>query len=76
VPRHAFVFPEYIEQAYTDGPLPIGEDQVITQPTLAARMTHALHLQESEMNTRPAWSTEIREVIRTTVSKTQHGWTL
>jgi hypothetical protein len=25
------------------------------------------------MNTHPAWSTEIRGVIRTTVSKTQHG---
>jgi len=25
VPRHEFVFPEYTEQAYADGPLPIGE---------------------------------------------------
>src|SRR5260370_35447413 len=48
VPRHAFVFPEYTEQAYADGPLPIGEGQVITQPSLAARMTPALHLQGNE----------------------------
>ena len=48
VPRHAFVFPEYIDQAYADGPLPIGEGQVITQPSLAARMTQALQLQGHE----------------------------
>jgi len=73
VPRHEFVFHEYTEQAYADGPLPIGEDQVIIQPSLAARVTQALHLQESEMNTLPAWSTEIRGVITTTVSKTQQS---
>src|SRR5260370_10427123 len=48
VPRHEFVFPEYAEQAYADGPLPIGEGQVITQPSLAARMTQAPHLQGNE----------------------------
>ena len=48
VPRHEFVFPEYAAQAYADGPLPIGEGQVITQPSLAARMTQALHLQGNE----------------------------
>ena len=48
VPRHAFVFPEYTAQAYADGPLPIGEGQVITQPSLAARMTQALHLLGNE----------------------------
>jgi protein-L-isoaspartate(D-aspartate) O-methyltransferase len=48
VPRHEFVFPAYTEQAYADGPLPIGEGQVITQPSLAARMTQALHLQGNE----------------------------
>ena len=51
MPRHEFVFHEYTEQAYADGPLPIGEDQVIIQPSLAARVTQALHLQESEKNT-------------------------
>ena len=76
MPRHEFVFHEYTEQAYADGPLPIGEDQVIIQPSLAARVTQALHLQESEMNTHPAWSAEMRGVIRTTVSKTQHGMDL
>jgi protein-L-isoaspartate(D-aspartate) O-methyltransferase len=48
VPRHEFVFPKYTDQAYVDGPLPIGEGQVITQPSLAARMTQALYLQGTE----------------------------
>ena len=48
VPRHEFVLPDYRDQAYYDGPLPIGEGQVITQPSLAARMTQALHLQGNE----------------------------
>src|SRR5436309_3129454 len=48
VPRHEFVFPEYRDQAYADGPLPIAEGQVMTQPSLAARMTQALHLQGNE----------------------------
>ncbi len=48
VPRHEFVLPEYRDRAYSDGPLPIGEGQVITQPTLAARMTQALCLQGNE----------------------------
>src|SRR5260221_10635323 len=48
VPRHEFVFREYTEQAYADGPLPIGEGQVITQPSLAARMNQALYLQGNE----------------------------
>lgn len=48
VPRHEFVLPEYRDQAYKDRPLPIGEGQVITQPSLAARMTQALHLQGNE----------------------------
>jgi protein-L-isoaspartate(D-aspartate) O-methyltransferase len=48
VPRHEFVFSQYTDQAYANGPLPIGEGQVITQPSLAARMTQALHLQGTE----------------------------
>ena len=44
VPRHAFV-PEAIEAwAYTDSPLPIGEDQTISQPYIVALMADAAHL--------------------------------
>lgn len=48
VPRHEFVSDEFKEQAYVDDALPIGEGQVITQPSLVAKMTQALHLKGKE----------------------------
>lgn len=42
VPRHLFVPPSQRENAYEDRPLPIGEDQTISQPSLVALMTHLL----------------------------------
>lgn len=44
VPREAFVPAEYHEQAYADGPLPIGEGQTISQPYIVALMTQLLKL--------------------------------
>lgn len=44
VPRHEFVPPEHITQAYDDCPLPIGEGQTISQPYMVAAMTQALAL--------------------------------
>jgi protein-L-isoaspartate(D-aspartate) O-methyltransferase len=44
VPRHLFVPPQYRDQAYEDIPLPIGEDQTISQPYIVAVMTQALRL--------------------------------
>ena len=45
VPRHLFV-PAYLkQQAYTDGPLPIGHGQTISQPYIVAYMTEILHIQ-------------------------------
>ncbi|HUP42871.1 MAG TPA: protein-L-isoaspartate(D-aspartate) O-methyltransferase, partial [Thermoanaerobaculia bacterium] len=44
VPREAFVPPELAEEAYADGPLPIGEGQTISQPYIVALMTEALEL--------------------------------
>ena len=42
VPRHLFV-PEHLrDSAYEDGPLPIGEDQTISQPYVVAFMTEAI----------------------------------
>ena len=42
VPRHLFV-PEALRgMAYSDGPLPIGQDQTISQPYMVALMTEAL----------------------------------
>ena len=42
VPRHRFVPPPLTEQAYTDRPLPIGEQQTISQPYIVALMTELL----------------------------------
>lgn len=48
VPRHLFV-PEHLwSQAYGDYPLPIGEDQTISQPYIVALMTEILELQETD----------------------------
>ena len=48
VPRHEFVRPEYRSRAYDDAPLPIGEEQTISQPYMVAAMTAALHLSGGE----------------------------
>jgi len=48
VPRHAFVPPELRAQAYEDYPLPIGEDQTISQPYIVALMTSLLELKGGE----------------------------
>lgn len=39
VPRHEFVPPRWRDRAYEDRPLPIGEDQTISQPYIVALMT-------------------------------------
>jgi protein-L-isoaspartate(D-aspartate) O-methyltransferase len=42
VPRHLFVSDALKDQAYGDFPLPIGEQQTISQPYIVAEMTQAL----------------------------------
>jgi protein-L-isoaspartate(D-aspartate) O-methyltransferase len=44
VPREAFVPPEWVEEAYDDRPLPIGQGQTISQPYMVALMAQALLL--------------------------------
>lgn len=48
VPRHFFVPEAYRHLAYSDGPLPIGHGQTISQPYIVARMTELLALQGDE----------------------------
>lgn len=48
VPRHRFVPPEYQQSAYSDGPLPIGEGQTISQPYIVAYMTQLLELEPDD----------------------------
>jgi len=48
IPRHIFVPPDLRSFAYSDGPLPIGEGQTISQPYIVALMTQLLELKGSE----------------------------
>ncbi|TDI71075.1 MAG: protein-L-isoaspartate(D-aspartate) O-methyltransferase [Bacteroidetes bacterium] len=47
-PRHLFVPESYSNQAYQDGPLPIGHQQTISQPYIVALMTELLQLKGDE----------------------------
>jgi protein-L-isoaspartate(D-aspartate) O-methyltransferase len=44
VPRHRFVPPELLAEAYEDKPLPIGQEQTISQPLMVALMAQMLKL--------------------------------
>ncbi len=48
VPRHAFVQAALHHRAYDDTPLPIGEDQTISQPYMVALMSQLLELKGHE----------------------------
>jgi protein-L-isoaspartate(D-aspartate) O-methyltransferase len=48
VERHRFVLPEYQMLAYSDQPLPIKEDQTISQPYVVAFMTEQLDLKKKD----------------------------
>jgi len=49
IPRHCFVDPEYRHLAYSDGPLPIGRGQTISQPYIVGLMSELLELQGDEI---------------------------
>ena len=48
VPRHLFVSEALRDQAYGDFPLPIGQQQTISQPYIVAEMTQALELRPDD----------------------------
>ncbi len=48
VPRHLFVSEALRDQAYGDYPLPIGEQQTISQPYIVAEMTQVLELDQDD----------------------------
>ena len=48
VPRHLFVNEALMDQAYADHPLPIGDQQTISQPYIVALMTEALELKKED----------------------------
>ena len=48
VPRHKFVPTDYEKSSYGDFPLPIGNNQTISQPYIVALMTQALDIQPDD----------------------------
>jgi protein-L-isoaspartate(D-aspartate) O-methyltransferase len=48
VPRHEFVAPELAPYAYEDVPLPVDFEQNLTQPFIAALMTHLLKVEPGD----------------------------
>ena len=48
VERHRFVPASQVKDAYSDGPLPIGEGQTISQPYVVAFMTEVLNLRPND----------------------------
>ena len=48
VPRHLFVSDDLWDMAYNDQPLPVGEEQTISQPYMVALMTELLCLKGDE----------------------------
>ncbi|MCB0306875.1 MAG: protein-L-isoaspartate(D-aspartate) O-methyltransferase [Calditrichaeota bacterium] len=48
VPRHYFVSPQFLKDAYSDKPLPIGMHQTISQPYIVAYMIDCLELKGDE----------------------------
>ncbi len=48
VPRHEFISAEYESQAYADHPIPIGENQTISQPFIVAVSLQGLSLRGDE----------------------------
>jgi len=48
VERHLFVPKKYVNNAYDDSPLPIGEGQTISQPYIVAFMTEILKLDKTK----------------------------
>ena len=48
VPRERFIAPEYVREAYADGPIPIGEGQTVSQPYMVAAMVEALEVKPSD----------------------------
>ena len=67
VPRHRFVQEVFQRNAYEDHPLPIGEEQTISQPYMVALMTESLDLQDEsvvlEIGTGSGYQTAILAAI-------------
>jgi protein-L-isoaspartate(D-aspartate) O-methyltransferase len=78
VPRHEFTPEQYRDQAYEDHPLPIGEEQTISQPYIVALMLEALTLAPTdrvlEVGTGSGYVTALlAELTTQVISIERHG---
>lgn len=78
VPRHEFVVERYRDQAYEDYPLPIGEEQTISQPFIVALMLEMLEITPRdrvlEVGTGSGYVTALlAEMARQVVSVERHA---
>lgn len=77
VPRHEFTAERYRAQAYEDYPLPIGEEQTISQPFIVALMLDLLALRPSdrvlEIGTGSGYATALlAELVAQVISMERH----
>jgi protein-L-isoaspartate(D-aspartate) O-methyltransferase len=78
VPRHEFAPERFRDQAYDDHPLPIAEEQTISQPYIVAIMLQALRLKPSdrvlEVGTGSGYVTALlAELAREVISIERHA---
>ena len=80
IPRHLFVPEAYRSQAYGDHPIPIGENQTISQPFIIAVSLQALALSGSEsvleVGTGSGYQTALLAVLARTVYSVERFATL
>jgi len=78
--RHDFVSEEYKSQAYEDHPIPIGENQTISQPFIVAASLQALSLQGGEsvleVGTGSGYQTALLAVLARAVHSIERHGTL
>src|SRR5438270_10650943 len=80
IPQHEFVAEEYKSQAYADHPIPIGENQTISQPFIVAVSLQALSLQGGEsvleVGTGSGYQTALLAVLAHQVNSIERHQTL
>ena len=72
VPRHRFVPLDLQDQAYTDGPLPIGSGQTISQPYIVALMTSLAALTGDEIVLEIGTGSGYQAAVLACLAKTVH----
>ncbi len=72
VPRHLFLPPNMLPYAYSDGPLPIGCSQTISQPYIVALMTDLLHLEGNETVLEIGTGSGYQAAVLACLAKTVH----